>query len=244
MEEIINKLIIALVCMPILLTNADNDYYDDELGLEFKEQNSLYKKVCTEPLLSSQSPWFIGLLYDCQQRELFIPYQLWTGASWDGNKNSGCMHYADTKFSVNGHDLTHISGPHKYYDKALKKELNVWSLKKLDRDKVQYYACHEKGIGRLYDRRPSRGERYFPFGRCKFPAGFGWNIGIKRQCGPTQVEITKIQLDNKNNFSSITFKWWYLGKNNDFVLNQIYVFKPRKSMVSAENQERIKAKVN
>ena len=52
---------------------------------------TIYKAACVEPATNT-SPWSINNLYDCENRSLFIPYQLWTGADWDGNKDAPCRH--------------------------------------------------------------------------------------------------------------------------------------------------------
>ncbi len=56
-----------------------------------------YEAACVEPATST-SPWNIKNLYDCENRSLFIPYQLWTGADWDGAKDAPCMHTANSLF--------------------------------------------------------------------------------------------------------------------------------------------------
>ena len=170
----------------------------------------------------SSSPWHVKNLYDCKTRELFVPYQLWTGADWDGRKDGPCMHKADNTFSVNDRSLTRISGPKKWRNPKMDTEEMVWVREKVQGWKVQYFTCHEKGIGRLYD---SRRPRYYRNGRCKFPAGKGWKVGVKRECLSTSLEITHVGLDDKGHLSEIKFKYWSRDR-----LDHIYRYVPNQGM--------------
>ena len=51
----------------------------------------LHKVACSINPYSNKDPWHISNLYNCANKELFIPYQLWTGAVWNGDKNANCM---------------------------------------------------------------------------------------------------------------------------------------------------------
>ena len=62
-------------------------------------------KGCEKP------SWHAEQRSGCNTRALHIPYQLWTGASWDGGKEGLCMHAADSRFNVNGTSPTRIKGP-------------------------------------------------------------------------------------------------------------------------------------
>ena len=64
---------------------------------------------------------------------------------------------------------------------------------------------HETGIGRVYD---SRGPRYYESGRCRFPAGYGWQVGTRRSCRSTAIEITGIGMDDTGHLEELIFKWW------------------------------------
>ena len=75
--------------------------------------DSFHKIACADYPPSS-SPWHIGNLYDCGTRKMFVPYQLWTGAKWDGRKDGPCMHRADNTFTVNDRSETRIWGPKKW----------------------------------------------------------------------------------------------------------------------------------
>ena len=122
-----------------------------------------------------------------------LPYQLWTGARWDGSAEGPCMHEADSRFEVNGTSSTRIRGPVAWSNPRTGERHTVWERSKDDGSKAQYFTCHETGIGRVYD---SRGPRYYESGRCKFPAGYGWQVGTRRSCRSTAIEITRIGLDD------------------------------------------------
>lgn len=189
-----------------------------------KETETLHRLACSQPK-KSDSVWNIGNLYDCESRELFIPYQLWTGANWDGNKDAPCMHPADTVFIVNGKSMTTIKGPKKWENPRTGKTETIWSREKTDGSKQQYFVCHKKGIGRVYD---SRGPRYWDRGRCKFPAGHGWKLTERRYCKRTSIEITRISLDEDHNLSDLEFKWWTKS-----ILSNKYRYAPNKGMTNA-----------
>ncbi|BAS68369.1 MAG: hypothetical protein DSY43_04680 [Gammaproteobacteria bacterium] len=179
----------------------------------------LHKLAC-QGERKSNSPWHIINLYNCEENTLFIPYQLWSGADWNGDKNSACMHKANTSFYVNENSGTTIKGPKKWLNPKTNQEIEVWFREKMNGSKQQFFTCNEKGIGRVYDSR--RGGRYYKLGRCKFPAGFGWSIGVQRKCKSTMIEIIKIDLNSDNDLSAIEFKWWYKNKKGKHIHDHTY----------------------
>lgn len=153
------------------------------------------------------SPWHISNVYNCENKSFFIPYQLWTGMDWNGDKNVSCEHDADSSLYVNGTSGTTIKGMTKFEDLKTGIKAKIWKREKMDGSKQQYFTCNENGIGRIYDKRGSK-ERYFDLGRCKFPAGYNWKIGEKRECVDTSIEITNMAFDDDKNLYSIEFKWF------------------------------------
>ncbi len=189
---------------------------------------SFHKLACAD-YPPSKSPWRVKNIYDCKTRELFVPYQLWTGAKWNGRKDGPCMHKADTTFTVNNRSETRIWGPKKWMNPKTDKEEMVWVREKVQGWKEQYFTCHEKGIGRLYD---SRKPRYYRVGRCKFPAGHGWKIGVKTDCVKTSLKITHVGLDDKGHLSEIKFEYWSRRER----LDHIYRYVPNQGMTNAWKQ--------
>lgn len=193
-----------------------------------KEKSAnLYDSVCKKGI-GGASPWNLKQLFDCNTQSYFIPYQIWTGGEWNGDKNAACMHKADLYFTVNNNSTTTIKGPHDWVNPNTGEHVQVWERSKTNGSKTQRFACHAKGIGRVYD---SRGPRYYDVGRCKFPAGYGWKIGERRSCRGTSIEITSITVDENNNLENLTFKWW-----SGSYLDHIYVYAPNQGMLTAWKQ--------
>ena len=198
------------------------------VGAEETSADSFHKLACVSYPPSS-SPWHVRNLYDCKTRKLFVPYQLWTGADWDGRKEGSCMHKADNTFTVNNRSQTRISGPKKWRNPKTDKEEMIWVREKVQGSKEQYFTCHEKGIGRLYD---SRRPRYYRIGRCKFPAGHGWKIRSRRDCLDTSLKITHVGLDDQGHLSELEFEYWSRRDR----LDHIYRYVPNQGMTNAWKQ--------
>ena len=180
-----------------------------------KNPETLHRLACANPQTGG-SPWYIGNLYDCDRRTIFIPYQLWTGAKWNGDKNSPCMHRAKSTFYVNGTSGTTINGPKEWNNRQ------IWVRDKIRGSKTQYFECHDKGIGRVYEIRKGKEKLYRRTGRCKFPGGYGWEFSKKRYCTNTAVEIDRIKLDDDRNLYALEFKWWYKSRSGKYVLDHRY----------------------
>jgi hypothetical protein len=192
-----------------------------------RDMQDLHKLACDETI-RSESPWRINHLYNCDTKELFIPYQLWTGAPWDGAKDAPCMHHANSLFHVNEVSKTTIIGPEQWQNPLTQESQQVWTRSKTNGSKVQQFTCHEKGIGRVYD---SRKPRYYLSGRCKFPAGIGWQVAKRRDCNNTSIEITELVVDNQGVLKHMVFKWWISG-----YLDHIYRYAPGQSATNAWEQ--------
>ncbi len=184
-------------------------------------ESQLHQIACAEPA-KSDDPWNIKNLYDCSTSTLYIPYQLWTGAKWDGSKTGACMHAADATVAATG---ARIAGPKRWRNPKTGVTEAVWAWRKADGSETQYFTCHADGIGRVYD---SRGARVFAQGRCAFPAGSGWGLAVRRDCADSAIEITAIALDDRNELESIEFNGW-TGKT----LDHHYRFVPNRGMTNA-----------
>lgn len=203
----------AMMAM-ILLSGCANRELVDELHL-----------AGCAPTPAGASAWHITRLYDCQSRSLYVPYQLWTGAQWDGDRSKACMHEAHTKFLVDGDDATTIRGPIKWKHPSTGETLDTWHRNKDDGRKQQIFTCHANGIGRVFD---SRRSRVYAPGRCKFPAGPGWSLFNRRHCDNTSIEIFRLELSDTNDLAALHFRWWFDG-----TLDHKYRYAPGKSMTSA-----------
>ncbi len=184
-------------------------------------ESQLHAIACTESA-KSDDPWNIKNLYDCSTSTLYIPYQLWTGAKWDGSKAEACMHAASATVPANG---ARIAGPKRWKNPKTGVTETVWSEAKADGSEAQYFTCHAKGIGRVYD---SRGRHVFRQGRCAFPAGRGWGLAVRRTCADSAIEITAIALNDRNELESIEFNGW-TGKT----LDHHYRYAPNVGMTNA-----------
>ena len=214
----------VLVILVVLL--ASHASADSQRAAE-----KFHEKACAE-YPSSNSPWHIANLYDCATRALYIPYQLWTGALWDGRNDGPCMHQVRSNFTVNNSSRTSIRGPKSWLNPKTGEEEEVWVRAKQNGSKVQYFTCHDKGIGRVYD---NRNNRSWETGRCKFPAGFGWALGERRQCASTAIEITKIKLNKTGHLRYLDFKWWYRSSSG-WKLDHIYRYNPEYGIRNAWKQ--------
>ena len=215
-----------IIWFALSLTACLNSQLDDD-PLTATNMVQLHQLACTTQIDNS-GPWGITNLYDCETQTLFIPYQLWTGSSWQGNKQADCMHLTGSFFVVDGESETTIKGPEDWLNPTTGLNQQIWIRDKVDGSKTQYFGCHEKGIGRVYD---SRGTRYYKPGRCKFPAGFGWKIGKRRYCKQTSISISELKFDQNYRLEHIIFKWWYGN-----TLDHIYRYKPDYGMTDAWQQ--------
>lgn len=225
---------IKLIGVVFFITLSSSHAGTRETNSELESTLELHQAACSGGDDLNESPWDIRSLYSCETKKLFVPYQLWTGATWNGNQDSNCMHEADSTFYVNGTSETKISGPLEWSNPKTLDTLKVWKREKLKDAKQQYFTCNNKGIGRVYDSR--NGGRYFDSGRCKFPAGKGWELGKQRKCKSTAIEIVKVEIDSSRNLSAIEFKWWYQSRNGEYVHHHTYRYEPNIGNVNAWKQ--------
>ena len=191
-----------------------------------------HAQICPNPA-TINTQWHINNLYDCKSRSLFIPYQLWSGAKFNGDKSTACMHIVDRTFVVNDGENVTITGPLKWSNPVSSNIETVWLRRTNNSTKVQRFVCHAKGIGRVYD---SRRKRYFRPGRCKFPAGFGWRINDPVICDDTKIELTQVNWTQNSELESIEFKWWFRRKSGKWHLDHIYRYAVNAGMTHAWKQ--------
>ena len=195
-----------------------------------EDPEALHKLACSGAG-GSGSPWHIGNLYDCDNRSMFIPYHLWTGARWGGSKDAPCMHEASTTFFVNGVSKTTIEGPKEWRGQK------IWVRAKSNGRKTQYFECHDRGIGRVYENRRGRERVYEETGRCKFPAGDGWKFGKRRYCTRTAIKIDKMEFGENRELYALEFSWWYKSRSSGYVLDHRYRYQPNVGSTNAWPQQ-------
>lgn len=191
----------------------------------------------------SKLPWHISNLYDCKDKSFFIPYQLWSGAKYDGNKANSKNHQVNKQTSTSHYgksgrlsysDLI-VTGTTKWTSDKYNKEFNIYTRER--DDKVQYFVANDMGIGRVYDDRGNG--RYFNGTNIKFPAGYGWKINNSRSSSyevlkngrrkyrSTTINITAMKFNSKNELDTITFEWYPVNGE----LDNIYTYKANVGLV-------------
>lgn len=187
-----------------------------EPGTVFTEKEQLHQHVCQIAAADSDSPWHIKNLYDCKKAELFVPYQLWTGSAWDGDKRAACTHPADIKTSLEKPSDDYlsgeivISGPESWEHPKTGDQLQVWKRSLSQYKGYKYYYCHSRGIGTIF--RSKKPDDIYLLGLCHAPGGDGWVIGMRRTCIKTTLEIDEIELDSNNQLISLSVKYWFRDK--------------------------------
>lgn len=169
---------------------------------------------------SASNPWHFSNLYDVSSDSFFVPYQLWSGAKWDGVKSiEQCTHKAKTTWKYtnarNKQSKGKITSPVNYTHPSSGKVFQTFEWK--SKRGSQNLICHEKGIARIYDFKFEKaGLLDSPIlngTECKFPAGFGWQIGVSQDCNPEapkQTTVTELMFDE--NFNLVKMKYTYTEK--------------------------------
>ncbi|MFT6387786.1 MAG: hypothetical protein ACJAUP_001158 [Cellvibrionaceae bacterium] len=213
-----NSLFFSLV---ILLSSVS--CADKKVTLSAAEQ--LHHQACSIQPYASDDPWHITNLYNCGNRELFVPYQLWTGAEWNGDKQAPCMHAIDRRsvfLPLADNDASGeviIRGPLSWQDPKTGEAIRVWERIRPQSNSHQYYACHKRGIGQIHN--VNKPKMVYIRDLCRAPGGFGWQVGKRRTCTKTTVEIEKVELDSHHRLNRLSVKYWFRDK-----LKHHYVYKP------------------
>ena len=176
----------------------------DQLIIELKEK-------------TGSSPWHFSNLYDLSSNSFFIPYHLWSGASWDGKKSvQECIHHVDSVWQWTDfrkkQRKAKIVGPVNFTHPLSGLTLNTFEWK--SKKSSQYLICHERGLARIYDPKFEKaGLLSSPVlngTECKFPAGFGWKIGVPRDCNPKapkQTTLTRLTFDKEFNLIRMAYTY-------------------------------------
>ena len=169
---------------------------------------------------SASNSWHFNNLYDASSGSFFIPYQLWSGAKWDGVKSvEKCMHKANITWKYfnprNNKSKGKITSPVDFTHPSSGRDLQTFQWK--SKRGSQNLICHEKGLARIYDFRFEKAglldSPILDGTECKFPAGFGWQIGVSQDCNPKAPKQTTVrELVFDENFNLIKLKYTYTEK--------------------------------
>ncbi len=182
----------------------------------YSTADGLHQAVCAIQPYVSDDPWHIANLYNCASRELFVPYQLWSGATWEGDKQASCMHSVQRRSVLSQPSDQYAGGeviargPVSWKDPHRGDTLQVWERVYPSINSYKYYACHKRGIGIVHNlSKPT--EKYIR-GLCRAPAGFGWKMGKRRTCVKTTVEIDELVLNENHHLVGLRYKYWFRDK--------------------------------
>lgn len=212
------KFITLLTISMTILFSTSHSFGAEKYKLASK--SDVTKLAETVGSQSASNPYHFINLYDASSDSFFIPYQLWSGAKWDGVKSvEKCMHKANTTWNYynprNTKSKGKITSPVKYTHPLSGKVFLTFEWK--GRKGSQNYICHAKGLARIYDQRFKKaGLLDSPIlngTECKFPAGFGWQVGESQDCNPKapkQTTVTELVFDE--NFNLVKMKYTYTEK--------------------------------
>ncbi|MCH1449993.1 MAG: hypothetical protein L7U49_07435 [Litoricolaceae bacterium] len=165
----------------------------------------------------STDPWHFTNLYDPSSDSFFIPYHLWSGAKWNGDKSvDKCVHNVRSTWHHlnprNKQVKSKIIGPKKFEHPSSGQVLETYEWK--SKRGSQYLICHEKGLARIYDFKFDKAglldSPVLNGTECKFPAGFGWRLGSPEDCNPQapkQTTLTELIFDNDYNLTKIAYTY-------------------------------------
>jgi hypothetical protein len=212
------KFITLLTISMTILFSTSHSFGAEKYKLASK--SDVTKLAETVGSQSASNPYHFINLYEASSDSFFIPYQLWSGAKWDGVKSvEKCMHKANTTWTYfnprNTKSKGKIISPVKYPHPSSGEVFQTFEWK--GRKGSQNYICHAKGLARIYDHRFKKaGLLDSPIlngTECKFPAGFGWQIGVSQDCNPEapkQTTVTELVFDE--NFNLVKMKYTYTEK--------------------------------
>lgn len=227
-NKILNLSIFSAIV--ILINGCTPSYNQEQLQVVNKT-----KELCKSQV-KSDKPWHISNLYDCKTNSFFIPYELWSGAKYTGDKTDSKNHQVNRQSETSHYgksgrlsysDLS-ISGTTKWTSDEYNKDFDIYTR---DSDgKIQYFIANDMGIGRVYDDRGNG--RYFNGTNIKFPAGYGWRLNEARSSSyevvkngrtkyrNTTIKIINMKFNDKDELHGITFEWY----PKDVELDHIYTY--------------------
>jgi len=206
--------------------------------LLIKNQNDAVSLFANASKIKSSNPWHFTNLYEKASNSFFIPYHLWSGATWNGQKSvEECLHKVENTWVFNRRGKERkqkILAPVFFHKKGRVEALRTF--KSANRKNYQHYICHKMGLARVYDERFERsGDLHLLDGKeCKFPAGFGWRIGEVVDCSKNSPKATKIvELVFDKDFLLKKMKYTFEEKKGSRALRKddYYEYVPNKGRV-------------
>lgn len=187
------------------------------------------------------NPWHFSNLYDETTNSFFIPYHLWSGSKWDGDKTAkNCLGEVKNTWKFlnarNKQVKSQVSGPISFTHpiSGINFKTYEWKSKRGS----QHLICHEKGMARIYDFRfDEAGLLDSPIlngKECKFPAGFGWQIAVPQDCNPLapkQTTLIELIFDDGFNLSKIAYTYTEKEGFNAVAADDYYEYEVEKGRV-------------
>ena len=141
------------------------------------------KSKCVQPD-KTKSTWYIGNLYDCEDKSFFIPYQLWSGAKYDGNKSNSINHTVDSSIDFQYREdkppktrALSIKGALPWINLQTGEHYKIYKREEYKKKytKNEYFIFSDYGIGRIFDNKGyqyelTKKDRYFTGKNIKAPA--------------------------------------------------------------------------
>lgn len=193
------------------------------------QMQPMINKVCNNQKPITITPWSAYNLYDCKTNSWFIPYELWSGAEFSGDKQASKNHQVNnsTQFAYREDKpsklrTVDIKGAVPWINIKTSENNNIYIRTEHKRDykKIEYFTFNDIGIGRVFDNKGyqyglTKSDRYFIGKHIKFPAGYGWKLneprtlygevnGIERT---TTINIKKLGFNKKTELEYIIFDW-------------------------------------
>ena len=209
--------------------------------VSIKKQSDIKSAFAKASKTKASSFWHFSNLYDKSSDSFFIPYHLWSGAKWDGVKSSEkCIHKTKTTWNYtnarNQMSKGKITSPVKFTHPSSSEVFQTFEWK--SKKGSQNLICHEKGMARIYDFRFEKaGLLDSPIlnGReCKFPAGFGWQIGVSQDCNPEapkQTTVTELIFDEDYNLVKMVYTYTQKEGFSAQAADDYYEYVPNKGRV-------------
>ena len=209
-------LLILTFALNIKAANFNKSRSGSEL-YELETQTDVDQLVTKSQGKPAPGPWHFNNLYDKSSKGFFIPYHLWSGAEWDGNKSTdNCVHEVESIWEFTDakkrQRKSKILGQRRYTNPKTGETFETYEWR--NKRGSQHLICHEKGLARVYDFRFERAglldSPVLNGTECKFPAGFGWRIGVPEDCNPKapkQTTLTKVTFDEDFNLVKIAYTY-------------------------------------